>query len=165
MDLGAVRSTLIGLCVANALSGSLAYADPSQIPGGFQIGSSLDLAKTHAEANGWTLVALSADLPGTWVVSGTDIGLFICDGMVAAIRDRSPGNLDDFAQAVFDLQIQRGQPEIQVVTFRAGATKVSNVDALFAAVDGISVSVQLSSTDGTLAVSRSFVLEDQCTDG
>lgn len=133
-----------------------AAAQQIDLPGGFQLGGSLDEAKKHAASRGWQLVVLSPELPDTWLAKDQNIGIHVCNNIVASITETSPGSLDDFAQIVFDLQMERGKPKLQVMSFMAGSTRISNIDARFAEVEGLSIAVQFSSTGGRLAISTVY---------
>ena len=138
-------------------------ADRVDLPGGFRLGSSLNEAKRHAAATGWQLVAMPPELSGQWFVKEANIGIYVCDDAVASVTQSSEGDLDDFAQLVFDLQMMRGEPKMQTASFMAGATRISNIDARFAEVDGVGVAVQLNSTAGRLTISTNY-FSDTCAD-
>lgn len=118
----------------------------------------------HAASRDWQLVQLSEELPGSWVIAEPDIGLFVCDDIVASVTRRTPGDLDDFAQMVFGMIGTHGEPHIQVMSLTVGGVTVSNVDAEFPKSDGIVVKVQLSSTADQLAISTNHILAGQCKD-
>ena len=116
----------------------------------------------HAASRDWQLVQLSEELPGSWVIVDEDIGLFVCDDTVGSVNQRTPGDLDDFAQVVREMSGAYGEPQIQVTSFRIGGVTVSNVDAQFPEQNSIVVKVQLSSTADRLAVSTNHILAGQC---
>ncbi|MBN2740208.1 MAG: hypothetical protein JXR35_04825 [Rhodobacteraceae bacterium] len=162
------RFTLTLSFVAGLLaSNTEARSEPAGLPGGFKLGSSLEEAKRHASSRGWELVRPSPELPGQWEVegnTGAEVGLFVCDDTVTSVHQYKPGDLDEFARIVTDLRITRRQmePNIQVVTFAAGATQISNVDVKFAELGGHKVNVQLSSTGGRLGISTNYFIGGGC---
>ncbi|MBB4120931.1 hypothetical protein [Martelella radicis] len=144
-----------------------ARSEPVELPGGFEIGRSLDEAKHHASMQGWRLVRLSPELPGQWIVEGNahgKIGLFVCGHVISGVHKYASGDLDEFARIVMELQRthRKTEPDMQVATFFAGATRISNVDVRFADLDGLSVNVQLSSTDGRLGISTNYFRKGEC---
>lgn len=144
-----------------------AKPEPVELPGGFELESSLDEAQQHASSRGWQLVRLSPELPGQWEVAGdtgAEVGLFVCGDTVTSVHQYKPGDLDEFARIVTELRIARRQmePAIQVVTFMAGAAQISNVDVKFAELGGIKVKVQLSSTGGRLGISTNYSMGGEC---
>ncbi|NRB34794.1 MAG: hypothetical protein HRU31_08590 [Rhodobacteraceae bacterium] len=148
-------------------SNTEARSEPAGLPGGFKLGSSFEEAQRHASSRGWELVRLSPALPGQWEVegnTGAEVGLFVCDDTVTSVRQYEPGDLDEFARIVAALQRARNQwePDIQVVTFAAGATQISNVDVKFAELGGHKVIVTLSSTAGRLGISTNYVMGGGC---
>ncbi len=159
-------SALTAIFVAGLLCSSTeAKSEPIKLPGDFELGSSLDEAQQHASSRGWQLVRLPPELPDQWTVegnTGAKIGLFLCDDTVASIHQYKPGDLDEFANIVFGLRILRGKPNTQIMTFMAGATRISNIDVRFAELDGLNVNVQLSSTAGRLGISTNYLREGQC---
>jgi hypothetical protein len=92
--------------------------------------------------------------------TGVKVSLYVCDDTVASVHQYKPGDLDEFARIVTNLQIARRQmePNIKVVTSLAGATRISNVDVRFAELDGHKVNVQLSSTAGRLGISTNYIM-------
>ena len=97
--LASIAATVI--CIGSAQ----ASAQGSDLPGGFRLGSSLDEAKRQAAPQGWELVPLSPELPSSWHVNNQDIGVHVCGDKVASVSRTVPGNLDEFAQLVFDRQV------------------------------------------------------------
>lgn len=138
-------------------------AEQFNLPGGFRLGSSLYEAKRNAASRGWQFVAISPKLPSSWLVKDQNISVQFCDNTVASVTQSSQGDLDDFAQFVFDLQMKRGKPKLQVVSFMAGSARISSIDARFAEVDGVGVAVQFSSTAGRLAISTNY-FSDKCAE-
>jgi hypothetical protein len=136
-------------------------AETVALPGGFRLGSSLDDAKQHAISQGWQLAPVSAELPGSWLVKGQKIGIYVCNDTVASVSQSSPGNLDDFARLVSDLQMERGKPQLQIGTFMAGSTRISTVDARFAESGGLNITVQFGSYAGVLTISTNY-FSDTC---
>jgi len=153
---------------AGALASPIgASAEPLDFSEGFRLGGSFEDAKRHARAQGWQLVSIAPELPGQWQVKGSaqaQISLFVCADKVASVSVFKPGDLDDFATLVAELQIALRQlnPEVKIITFRAGATRISNIDVHFAEWDGHRLSVQLSSTDGCLGISTNYYSRDVC---
>ena len=96
--------------------------------------------------------------------TGAEVGLFVCDDTVTSVRQYEPGDLDEFARIVAALQRARNQwePDIQVVTFAAGATQISNVDVKFVELGGHKVIVTLNSTAGRLGISTNYVMGGGC---
>lgn len=66
---------------------------------------------------------------------------------VAGVHQYEPGDLDEFARLVTGPRIarRRMEPNIRLVTFEAGETRISNVDAEFAELDRHKVKAPLSS--------------------
>ncbi|PDT07577.1 MULTISPECIES: hypothetical protein [unclassified Rhizobium] len=122
----------------------------------FKLGSSFADAQRNASEKGWRLRELSPNLPGQWVVEGSNLGLFICDDKIASIQQHRDGELHDFALLVQDFRIKYGEPETTIVTFPVGGTWISNIDARFASPSGEGVAVQLSSTAGKLRIHLNF---------
>ena len=148
-------------------AGMLCFSDnvragTMDFPGDFLLGSSLEEAKQHAISRGWQLVPLPPELPRQWEVKGQRISLFICENSISGISQSTSGDLDEFARIVFDLQIKRGKPDLQIVNFMSGTTEFSNVDARFDEVEGVGIRVQLSSVAGELAISRNYSLGNSC---
>ncbi|TGR72431.1 hypothetical protein EN837_03535 [bacterium M00.F.Ca.ET.194.01.1.1] len=133
-----------------------AAAEQIKIPGNFRLGSSLDEAKRHAVSQGWQLLAISPELPNSWLVKEQNIGVHVCGDIIGSVTQSSPGDLDDFAQIVSSLQTERGKPTIQIGSFMAGSTLISSIDARFAETEGIGIAVQFSSTAGKLAISTRY---------
>jgi hypothetical protein len=149
-------------------TGMLCFSDNARagtmdFPGGFLLRSSLEEAKQHAISRGWQLAPLPRELPGQWEVKGQRIGLFICENTISRISQSASGDLDEFARFIFDLQLKRGKPDLQIVNFMSGVTEFSNVDARFDEVEGVGISVQLSSIAGALAMSRSYWSRNSCS--
>lgn len=121
-----------------------AKSEPIELPGGFELGSSLDEAQQHASSRDWEFVQLSPELPGQWKVegsTGTQIGLFVCGDTVTSVNQHKPGDLDEFASIVWRLSFSHGEPDTQVATFMTGSTRISNVDARFAEFEGLKATV------------------------
>lgn len=158
-----MRPVILKVIVAAMLmcNSSPAAAERINFPGGFRLGSSLDEAKRHAATRGWQLVPISPGLPNSWIVKDQNVGVHVCNDTVASVTQSSPGDLDDFAQIVSNLQRERGKPTLQVVSFMAGSTPISSIDARFAEVEGLGVAVQFSSTGGKLAISTNY-FSDKC---
>ncbi|XAT60264.1 hypothetical protein GN278_05190 [Rhodobacteraceae bacterium Araon29] len=138
-----------------------------ELPGGFKLGSSLDEARQHSSSRGWELAQFSPEQPWQWIVEGsaeTQIGLFVCGDKVTGVHQYQPGDLDEFADIVLGFIFSHGQPDIQVITFMAGGTKISNVDARFTEFEGLNVNVQLSSTAGRLGISTNYFKVGECTE-
>jgi hypothetical protein len=152
------RPALLKIVVAMMLlfDSGPAAAERLNFPGGFHLGGSLNEARQHAASRGWQLVAISPELPDSWFVKDQNIGIQVCNNTVASVTESSPGSLDDFAQIVFDLQMERGEPKLQVVSLMAGSTRISSLDARFGEVEGVGVAVQFSSTGGRLAISTNY---------
>lgn len=131
---------------------------------GFQFGDTLAEARRHAVLRGWRLSPLSEHLPKQWLVEGTEASLYICDDKIVSITQRRVGHIDEFATIVQQFSFRIGQPEIQVVTFFAGAVRVANIDARFGDADEAGASVQLSSTDGDVALTVSSWSGYKCSD-
>ena len=153
-----MRPAMLKIIVAAMLTcnSGPAAAEQIKIPGDFRLGSSLDEAKRHALSQGWQLLAISPDLPNSWLVKEQDIGVHLCGNIVGSVTQSSPGDLDDFAQIVSSLQTERGKPTIQIGSFMAGSTLISSIDARFAEEEGIGIVVQFSSTAGKLAISTGY---------
>ncbi|PDT28159.1 hypothetical protein CO660_19075 [Rhizobium sp. L9] len=144
---------------AFALMALTSGATCAQTPDGlhdFKLGSSFADAQRNASEKGWRLKELSPNLPGNWVVEGSNLGLFICNDKVGSIQQHRNGGLHDFALIVQHFQIEYGKPETTIVTFPVGPTWISNIDASFASPSGESVTVQLSSTDEKLGIHLNF---------
>lgn len=143
------------------MSATPVAADEANLQG-FHLGSSLSEAQQYAVSRGWSLRRLSADLPGEWTVQETGLGLFVCDGKVAAVRKSVAGGVDEFAASVAKLRKELGEPKTEIAAFPAGTKKISNITASFDQRLPYSVSVQLSSTDGHLAIGINYSRADIC---
>ncbi|WP_299657727.1 hypothetical protein [uncultured Tateyamaria sp.] len=157
----------IGPAALSALS--LSFVSPAMLSAedlhlGFEIGGTLEQARIHAYSNGWTLRPLPEELQRIWVIDGVDADLYICKNRVLAVRRQFDGGIDEFTKLVQQVQRDKGLPDTNVITFRSGVRRISNVDARFEVDDGTEILVQLSSIDGEVGVSTNVWLAEACAD-
>ncbi|NEJ72539.1 hypothetical protein GR197_18675 [Rhizobium phaseoli] len=130
----------------------------------FKLGSSFADAWRNASEKGWRLKELSPNLPGNWVVEGSNLSLFICNDKVGSIQQHRDGGLHDFALIVQDFRIKYGEPATTILTFPVGPTWISNIDARFASPSGETVNVKLSEAAGKFGIDFNFYNENtNCT--
>ncbi|MDE4060893.1 hypothetical protein [Phaeobacter gallaeciensis] len=140
---------------------SIAHAaDPADL-GGFMLGSSLEAAQNHARAQEWKLVPLSDNLPGTWTVEGANLSLFVCNGVVSSVSETLEGDFEQFAALVFSMQLEFGQPDVQILSYRSSIGVISTIDARFDIAGG-GASVQLQSLGGDRTFSANHWIETEC---
>ena len=133
---------------------------------GFELGRTFADAERHARERGWTLKPLSPELPGNWVVAGTNLGLFYCDNKISSISTEQLGGLEEFAMIAGELgplQAKYGKPETQIIAFMAGTTRISNVAARFTVASGVGTHVTFThSGDGPSKIVATFYLDAAC---
>jgi len=151
----------IHLSIAFGVLASVAYAADQKGPGGFILGSSFEEAQEHALGQEWELVPTSEYLPGQWTVKGSNLSLFVCNGMVSSVYEKREGDLEEFAALVFSMQFEFGEPDIQILSFSSGAGDISTVDARFEKGDG-GVTVQLQSLGGERTFSVNHWMGIEC---
>ena len=149
-------SAAFGLFVA-----SFAHAADPKGLGGFMLGSSFEVAQQHALGQGWEFVPLSEELPGQWTVVGTNLHLFVCNGVVTSVSEKLEGDLEEFAALVFSMQIEIGKPDIQILSYSSGIGDTSTIDARFDTDSG-GVTVQLQSIGGGRVFSTNHWIEIEC---
>ena len=140
---------------------SVAYAaDPKEV-GGFKLGSSFEAAQQHALGQGWELVPTLENLPGQWVVEGTNLSLFVCNGVVSSVHEKLEGDFEEFVALVFSMQLKFGKPDIQILSLSSGIGDISTIDARFDKGD-VGATVQLQSLGGGRAFSVNHWMEIEC---
>ena len=149
-------SAAFGLFVA-----SFAHAADPEDVGGFVLGSPFEAAQQHALSQDWELVPLSEGLPGQWTVAGTNLSLFVCDGVVSSVFERMEGDLEEFTALVFSMQLKFGKPDIQILSLPSGIGDISTIDARFDTDTG-GVTVQLQSIGGVRTFTVNRWIEFQC---
>ncbi len=135
---------------------------------GFELGRTFAEAERHARERGWTLKQLSPALPGSWVVEGTNLGLLSCNNRIALIATHQEGGLDEFAMIAGELgtlQRKYGKPETRIVTLMVGTTRVSYVEASFAAPSGVNIRIRLDNAGGPSKILANFILGSACPGG
>ena len=55
-----------------------AVAERIKIPGDFRLGSLLDEAKRDTVSQGWQLLAISPEMPNSWLIEEQNIGVHVC---------------------------------------------------------------------------------------
>lgn len=151
-------STAFGVFAA-----SVAYAaDPKEL-GGFMLGSSFGAAQQHALGQEWELVPTSENLPGQWTVKGANLSLGVCNGVVSSVYEKLEGDLEKFAALVFSMQLNFGEPDVQILSLDSVYGVISTINARFDKVDG-GATVQLQSIGGerTFSVNHWMEIECQC---
>jgi hypothetical protein len=118
-------------------------------PEGFAFCTTLKQAQQYATSQNWRM---SQILPGEWLIDGTNIGLFIRDNKVMAVRRQIDGGLDEFASIVFRLQRKWGKPDIQIAALNSGGGQISNIDTKFNTSEGQGIKVQFSSVNGKIGI-------------
>lgn len=150
--------------LANAFTlfvASIAHAaDPADF-GGFILGSTLEEAQSHAIEQEWILTPMSENLPGSWIVKGTELSLYICNGVVTSVNEMLVGDFEQFTKLVFSMILKFGQPNIQIVNFPSAFGYISTIDVNFENV-GERVFVQLQSIGGKRTFSTSRWIESEC---
>ena len=150
-------STVLGV-----FAGSVAYAaDPERL-GGFVLGSSFEAAQQHALERGWEIVPVSEHLPGSWSVEGSNLSLFVCNGIVSAVGEKLEGDLEEFAALVFKMRLELDEPDIQILSIPSGLGTISTIDARFDTDDG-RVLVQLQSIRGERYFNVHHSIDGECT--
>ncbi|MGR3823811.1 MAG: hypothetical protein ACU0A5_14680 [Salipiger marinus] len=149
-------STAFGLFVV-----SIAHAaDPKEL-GGFMLGGSFAAAQQHALGQGWALVPISENLPGQWTVEGTNVSLFVCNGVVSSVTEQLDGDLEEFAALVFTMTREFGEPDIQILSFESGIGTISTIDARFDKNSG-GAEAQLQSIGGERTFTVNHWMETEC---
>lgn len=140
---------------------SIAHAaDPADF-GGFILGSTLEEAQNHAIAQKWILAPMSENLPGSWIVEGTKLSLYICNGVVASVSEVLAGDFEQFTELVFSMQIKFGEPNIQILSLPSVFGDISTIDVEFD-MEGELAFVQLQSIEGKRTFSTSRSIETDC---
>ncbi len=147
------------------LGARVAVSEQIDTLAGFVLGSSFEKAQEYAASREWTLKQEIPSQPKEWSVLEAHIGLFICGNKVVAVRRYALGGVDEFASIVWDLQLTRGEPTTQIVTFMSGSTRISNIDTQFFDTDGTEIKIQLQSIAGRVGVSTNHVGNLECAEG
>lgn len=146
----------IGVCLSvSVLAASVVQAGAPRDLGGFVLGGTMEAAQRHAAEQEWTLKPLSDNLPGRWIVEGEALTLFVCEGTVTSVARELEGDLEEFAALVFSMQLELGEPDIQITSVPSGVGSIATIDARFETDDG-AASVVLQSLGGerTFAVNH-----------
>ena len=149
------------ICAASIFTES-AQSQTTDPPEGFAFCTNLEQAQEYAASKNWRMFQLSPALPGEWLIEGTNIGLFLRNNKVMAIRRKIDGGLDEFASIILELQIKWGKPDIQIVSFYSGIVQISNIDTEFNTSDGQGIKVQLSSIAGKVGISTNHWSKVKC---
>ncbi|MEP1586324.1 MULTISPECIES: hypothetical protein [Rhodobacterales] len=151
-----ILANAFGLLVA-----SISHAaDPADL-GGFVLGSTLQEAQYHARSQDWTLEPVSKNLPGSWTVEGTNLSLFICNGLVASVSERLAGDFEQFTALVFSMRLELGQPHISITNLPSGVGVISTIDVRFDMAGG-GAAVQLQSIGGNRTLSTNRWIDSAC---
>jgi len=129
---------------------------------GFVPGSSFEEAQEHAATEKLQLTE-SPYFPGNWEVEGANLWLVVCDETVASIQANIEGGVQEFAQLAMAWEIKFGEPDVQVASFYAGATRISIIDARFSHESG-SHALQLNSYDGKEGITALVVSAVKCSE-
>lgn len=146
-------SCLFGGCVVHA-------SDRHDI-GGFVLGAPFEAAQQHALYMGWRLTPLSHSLPGYWIVDGSSLSLFVCDGTVWSVAEQLNGGLEEFVARVSSMELQLGEPDIQIFSLPSGAGDISTIDARFG-TDDSGATVQLQSIGGKKTLLINHWVQSDC---